>query len=66
MITITCQHCSTEIDPAQDPACVVYDPSGATDVICYECRKLAYRRWLKSAREMDHVSERWGRHGWRV
>ena len=47
--TLTCEHCDSEIDVALDPKCVVYDPSGATDVICAECRKRSYDRWYKSA-----------------
>lgn len=41
MTAITCEHCESEIDVASDPRCVVYDPSGATDVICEICRELA-------------------------
>jgi hypothetical protein len=36
---ITCQHCDADIDVAKDPRCVVYDPSGSTDVICEGCRE---------------------------
>jgi hypothetical protein len=39
MITLTCEHCESEIDVALDPRCVVYDPSGSTDVICEGCRE---------------------------
>ena len=45
MTTLTCEHCESEIDIAKDPRCVVYDPSGATDVICEACRELAYQRY---------------------
>jgi hypothetical protein len=44
-MNITCDHCDSEIDVAKDPCCVVYDPSGATDVICEACREHAYDRW---------------------
>jgi len=42
MTLITCQHCDSEIDVADDPRCVAYDPSGATDVMCAECRLRAF------------------------
>jgi hypothetical protein len=42
---LTCEHCESEIDPAKDPRCVVYDPSGATDVICEVCRERLWGRW---------------------
>ena len=48
MTTLTCDHCEAEIDVALDPRCVVYDPSGATDVICEACRERAWRRWEES------------------
>jgi hypothetical protein len=38
MTTLTCEHCESEIDVAKDPRCVVYDPSGATSVVCKACR----------------------------
>jgi hypothetical protein len=44
--TLTCEHCESEIDVAKDPHCVVYDPSGTTDVICEECRERAFDRWM--------------------
>jgi hypothetical protein len=43
--TLTCDHCESEIDFAKDPRCVVYDPSGATDVICDSCRQIAWEQW---------------------
>jgi hypothetical protein len=46
--TLNCDHCESEIDVALDPRCVVYDPSGATDVICENCREGAYLRWLEN------------------
>ena len=48
MTTLTCDHCESEIDVAKDPKCVVYDPSGATDVSCAECRERIYYRGLES------------------
>jgi hypothetical protein len=48
-MNITCQHCESDIDVAKDPRCVVYDPSGATDVICEGCRERAYDRWVLQA-----------------
>ncbi len=46
--TLTCEHCESEIDIAKDPGCVIYDPSGATDVVCEKCKRRAYDRWLES------------------
>jgi hypothetical protein len=46
--TLTCEHCDSEIDAAKDPRCVVYDPSGSTDVICEGCRERAFDRWQES------------------
>lgn len=43
--TLTCDHCESEIDVEKDPRCVVYDPSGATDVICEACRERAWERF---------------------
>lgn len=45
MTTLTCDTCESEIDVAKDPRCVVYDPSGSTDVICESCRDLISQRW---------------------
>jgi hypothetical protein len=45
---LTCDTCESEIDIANDPRCVVYDPSGATDVMCEVCRERAYDRWQES------------------
>jgi hypothetical protein len=41
--TLTCDTCESEIDVAKDPRCVVYDPSGSTDVICEACREACER-----------------------
>ena len=43
-MNITCEHCESEIDVEKDPRCVVYRPSGATDVMCEACRKLILGR----------------------
>ena len=43
--TLTCDTCESEIDVAKDPRCVVYDPSGATDVKCAECRERSFWSW---------------------
>ncbi len=51
--TLTCDHCDFEIDVNADPRCVVYDPSGATDVICEACRKFIFERWQESALGSD-------------
>jgi hypothetical protein len=51
MKTLTCEHCESEIDVAKDPRCVVYDPSGGTDVKCAECRKREWERWQASDQE---------------
>ena len=57
MTTLTCEHCKSEIDVANDPRCVVYDPSGHTDVICAECRELMHQ-WAQG--------DAYGiKHGWR-
>jgi hypothetical protein len=48
MITLTCDTCEDEIDVTNDPRCVVYNPSGATDVICEGCRQMAWERWNES------------------
>ena len=53
MTTLTCEHCESEIDVAADPGCVVYDPSGATDVMCENCRERAYDRWQEDAMAGD-------------
>ena len=50
-MTLTCEHSDSEIDIAKDPKFVVYDPSGATDVMCESCRKCAWERWLASDQE---------------
>jgi len=59
--TLTCEHCDSEIDVEKDPKCVSYDPSGATDVMCAECRARAYD---------EQVSEHWApnmiKRGWRA
>jgi hypothetical protein len=48
--TLTCEHCESEIDVFMDPHCVVYDPSGATGVICADCRaKIAEHERLREA-----------------
>ena len=48
LTTLTCDHCESEIEVEKDPRCVVYDPSGATDVICEACRERAWDRWQES------------------
>jgi len=53
MTTLTCDHCESEIDVKKDPKCVVYDPSGATDVICESCRERAWERWQEDAMAGD-------------
>ena len=68
--TLTCDHCESEIGVANDPRCVVYDPSGATDVICEACRKRAYRRKERSLEnwtvsDTDRLAYRIKR-GWRA
>jgi hypothetical protein len=45
--TLTCEHCESEIDVAKDPRAVVYDPSGATDIYCADCRERDFFRWLE-------------------
>jgi hypothetical protein len=52
-MTLTCDHCDSEIDVEKDPRCVVYDPSGATDVICEACREFnrAHAIWLSKLTE---------------
>jgi len=45
MTTITCDHCESEIDVEKDPRCVIYEPSGHTEVWCEACRERAYDRW---------------------
>jgi hypothetical protein len=47
---ITCEHCDSEIDVAQDPRCVVYDPSGATDVMCKKCKELMWEQMCEAYR----------------
>ena len=42
MTTLTCDHCDSEIDVAEDPKCLFYEPSGATQVMCVGCRERAY------------------------
>lgn len=60
---ITCEHCEAEIDVAKDPRCVVYDPSGSTDVICEACRERAYLDYCNDC--IDHENYRIKR-GWRA
>jgi len=45
MTNITCDHCESEVDIANDKNCVIYDPSGITAVMCEACRERAYDRW---------------------
>jgi hypothetical protein len=54
MTTLTCDHCESEIDVEKDPKCVVYDPSGATDVICAECRERAWKQCIVDGGWADH------------
>jgi hypothetical protein len=59
MTTVTCDHCDSEIDTAKDPNCVIYNPSGATDVYCAECRDA----WLgRSIEQWDELFKR----GWQA
>jgi hypothetical protein len=60
---IACEHCSAEIDVAKDPRCVVYDPSGSTDVICEGCR---YRAWTTRQRVQIEQRDDRIKRGWRV
>jgi hypothetical protein len=65
--TLTCDHCESEIDTALDPRCVVYDPSGSTDVICEGCRKAAFDRWQESVMAGDRHDQHEGvKRGWRA
>ena len=49
MTALTCEHCESEIDFAKDPRCVIYDPSGATDVMCEACRERAHNEKMLEA-----------------
>ena len=71
MTTLTCEHCDSEIDVKKDPKCVVYDPSGATDVKCERCRELAWKQWRErtlaewSASEVAQLHEAYRiKRGW--
>jgi fermentation-respiration switch protein FrsA (DUF1100 family) len=72
--TLTCDTCESEIDVATDPRCVVYDPSGATDVICEACRERAWDRWQESTlagewppSDLDRLREAYRvKRGWRA
>jgi len=55
-LTLTCEHCESEIDVAKDPGCVVYDPSGATDVKCESCRQREWESWQVSTLICDWPS----------
>ena len=58
MTTLTCDHCESEIDVAKDPRCVVYDPSGSTEVICEACRVLICER-RKRTSEAYRIKRGW-------
>ena len=58
MTTLTCDHCESEIDVEKDPKCVVYEPSGHTEVMCKICRGLIHDRWLVK-REAYNIKRGW-------
>ena len=59
MTTLTCEHCESEIDVAKDPKCVVYDPSGATDVICEGCRAYAWEATMLGLQHDYRIKRGW-------
>jgi hypothetical protein len=70
--TITCDDCGDEIDTGQDTNCVIYDPSGQTDVMCAECRGRAFDRWQARSladwplSDTEKLREAYKlKHGWR-
>ena len=59
MTTLTCEHCESEIDVAKDPNCVVYGPSGSTEVNCESCRDFIYEQWKMRGREAYRIKRGW-------